>query len=216
MKAANANKKQNCRMKMNRHHKLVILLISWSLLPLSCKYFGLNDPYKIEMPENRISPEQAHEEKYENAINESHKFQPLTETKTEDVRFILYNAIKYNIIDPETNVGEGFDYYIMDIGIDNFSKNAFNIREFTNSCKLTNDTPDFAYQNIPNILKMYALQRDSTELDFQAVRNFTYDTIPGRTYCRAKLFAYEVSTDDKSPLYFHYKLNGKEYKYEIR
>ncbi len=213
------NEYSNPKKLMNKLHKkfgfLVISLGFIVSLP-SCKYIGLKDPYKVEIPDTRITPEQAHEERYGNKINENRKSEFLHQTKDDGVTFTLFNVIKYNIVDQETNVGEGFDYYILDIGIDNSNHQAFDISRFTSSCHLSNEDSSFSYTNIPNILKMYSLQRDSSEMDIEAVKNFLNDTMPGRDFYRAKLLAYEVSAEDKNPLIFHYTIHGKKYAYPIR
>jgi hypothetical protein len=172
------------------------------------------DETKIEIPEG--TEEQLQEQRYQYKHSNAYKEQFLHQEKTPDVLVTLFNVINYQIKDESGNIGEGYNYYIIDLGIDNFNTKPFPIAAFTKSCHLTTSDPTYLFSNVGFALKMYSLQTDSSEMDLSYVKRFYQDTMPGKEFYRAKLFAYEVSKEEKDALYFRYTVGNQKYEYKVR
>lgn len=194
--------------------KYFYLLISISVLFTSCQFF--KNEVADEMPKE-ISQEELAVQRYKAKKDLLTKTPKLFQTKTSTVDVSINNVIPYSIIDdPNSNIGDGFIYYILDIAIDNHSNEPFDIRNFIASCHLTNEDPTKAYANVGYVLKMYSLQTDSLENDETYLKRFYKDELAAKDVIKGKVFAYEVSKDDKSELIFHYKINEQNYKHSIR
>src|SRR4051812_4869360 len=102
----------------------------------ACKYFS-HDENEINIPEN-VTEEQLQAQRYKYKRDNAYKQQFVQQEKTESAIITLFNVIPYQIKDEAaTNIGEGFTYYIIDLGVDNFTDKPFNIGTFTKSCHLT-------------------------------------------------------------------------------
>lgn len=198
---------------MKKYPILFILFVS--LANTACKFLEKEDVTKVDIPEG-ITEEQLENTRYTYKRDNAYKEKPIYQNKTESVIISIFNVINYQIKDEIANVGEGYSYYIFDISIDNPTTEEFNIGAFTKSCYLGNNEPNYAYSNVGFALKMYHLQSDSAQLDMNYISKFYEPTMPRKQFYRGKLFCYEVSKEDKGPLYFRYKINGKEYEYKVR
>jgi hypothetical protein len=63
---------------------------------------------------------------------------------------------------------------------------------------------------------MYHLQSDSAQIDMEYIKRFYEPTMPAKQFYRGKLFCYEVSKEDKEPLFFRYKIGEQTYEYKVR
>jgi hypothetical protein len=197
---------------MNKYAYLLPLMLM--LLSSSCKYFG-KDENEILIPEG-TTQEQLQEQRYAFKHDKAYKEQFLHQEKTDSALITIFNVIPYQIKDETANVGEGFDYYIIDIGVDNFTKHPFPIASFTKSCHLTTSDTSYRFSNIGFALKMHSLQTDSSEMDLSYITKFYQLEMPAKELYRVKLFAYEVSKEEKDALIFHYKVGNQKYEYKIR
>jgi hypothetical protein len=180
----------------------------------SCQLFNKENPDDIPA---EVSEDVLQAQRYSYKKDLLRKEKSVFDAKTDQVEVKIHNVINYNIIDDaNSNVGEGFTYYIIDLSVDNFSNAPFDILKFTSSCHLTNEDPKFAYSNVAYVLKMYSLQTDSLETDVNYLKNFLSDEMPPKQIYRGKVFAYEVSKQDKNALFFHFTINGKEFQYKIK
>ncbi|MFN8283526.1 MAG: hypothetical protein U0U67_09950 [Chitinophagales bacterium] len=190
------------------------LLFSISVLFTSCSFFNKETPDDIPA---EVSEDVLQAQRYAYKKDLLKKEKSLFDAKSEQVEVKIHNVITYNIIDDaNANIGDGFIYYIVDLSVDNFSNTPFDIQKFTSSCHLTNEDPKFAYANVAYILKMYSLQTDSLETDVNYLKNFLSDEMPPKQIYRGKVFAYEVSKQDKNALFFHFTINGKEFVYKVK
>jgi hypothetical protein len=199
-------------MKTKKYYLLFILI---SVLATSCKFLKNEDPNKIDIPED-LTEEQLQETRYRYKYENAYKEKFIYQNKTDSAIITIYNVINYEIKDEVANVGDGYTYYIIDISVDNPAKQEFNISTFTKSCYLGNNKPDYAYSNVGFALKMYHLQSDSAQIDMNYISKFYEPTMPAKQFYRGKLFCYEVSKTDKEPLFFRYKIAGKQYEFKIR
>lgn len=195
--------------------KKSLLLPLVCLLAASCEFFQKEDPNKITIPEG-ITQEQLQDERYRFKRDKSYKEKFLYQNKTDSAVITIYNVITYQIKDNQTNIGDGFDYYIFDISVDNPSQSPFNIGAFVKSCYLSNQNPEYIYSNIGFALKMFYLQSDSSSIDMEYTKRFYTNQMPEKEFYRTKLFAFEVSKDDKNPLFFHYNIGNQKYEYKVR
>ena len=190
------------------------LLFYISILFSSCQFFNKENADDIPA---EVSEDVLQAQRYSYKKDLLKKANVLFDAKTEQVEVKIHNVINYTIIDDaNSNVGDGFIYYIIDLSVDNFSNSPFDIQKFTSSCHLTNEDPTFAYANVAYVLKMYSLQTDSLESDVSYLKNFLSDEMPAKQIYRGKVFAYEVSKQDKNALFFHFTINGKEFHYQIK
>ena len=63
---------------------------------------------------------------------------------------------------------------------------------------------------------MYYLQSDSSEMDMDYMKRFYANQMPPKEFYRTRMFAFEVSKDDRNPLYFRYKIGDQLYSYKVR
>ncbi|MFN8297178.1 MAG: hypothetical protein U0T69_13350 [Chitinophagales bacterium] len=180
----------------------------------SCDFFN-NKQDKIEIPEG-VTEEQLAEQRYTFKRDNAYKEKFIYQNKTDSATISIFNVIRYEMKDDGTSIGEGYEYFIFDIAIDNYTKYPFHIGSFTKSCHLSNSNPDFAYSNVGFALKMYHLQADSAQIDMEYTKRFYIDTMPAKEFYRTKLFAFEVSKEDKEPLFFRYKIGNQKYEYQVR
>lgn len=190
------------------------LLFYISIFFSSCQFFNKENADDIPA---EVSEDVLQAQRYSYKKDLLKKANVLFDAKTEQVEVKIHNVINYTIIDDaNSNIGDGFIYYIIDLSVDNFSNSSFDIQKFTSSCHLTNEDPTFAYANVAYVLKMYSLQTDSLETDVSYLKNFLSDEMPPKQIYRGKVFAYEVSKQDKNALFFHFTINGKEFHYQIK
>jgi hypothetical protein len=192
-----------------------ILLAAGCFFLSSCDFFKTKDENYIEIPEG-ITDEQLQEQRYTYKRDISYKEKFLHQSKADSAVVTIYNVINYQVKDETENISDGFSYYIFDLSVDNFTGQPFNIAGFTRSCYLSNSDATFAYSNVGYALKMYFLQSDSTELDMPYLSKFFQETMPAKEFYRTKIFAYEVSKQDKEPLIFHYRIGNQKFEYQIR
>ena len=214
-----ANEKRLKQLKLftmnNKFQKIwTILFLTFSLFTISCNLLKPNEE-KIDIPEG-ITEEQLQEARYKYKKENAYKEKYVQQSKTDSATITIFNVINYNIRDNNSNIGDGFDYYIFDIGIDNPTAHTFNIGAFTNSCFLSNENTDTHYSNVGMVLKMYYLQSDSSSIDLDYINRFYMKTMPAKEFYRAKLFAFEVSKEDKSPIIFHYNIGNQPFEYIVR
>lgn len=195
-------------------HTALFIVIGFSVLVSSCDLFRSNQE-KIEIPAG-ITEEQLQDARYKYKRDAAYKEKYLYQNKTDSTVITIFNIIKYNIKDDGTNIGEGYDYYIFDIGVDNPNNYAFNIGSFVKSCHLTNQNPIYLYSNVGFALKMYYLQSDSSSVDMDYMNRFYTNAMPAKDFLRTKLFAFEVSKQDKDPLFFHYRIGNQKYEFKVR
>lgn len=195
-------------------HKFIIAALCLSLFA-SCDLFKEEEQETITIDPN-ITEEQLQDSRYQFKKEQAYKEKFLHQTKTEQATITIHNVIPYRIQDEGTNIGEGFTYYIFDISIDNFSAQSYPIGDFTKSCSLGNGEPDYAFSNVGFALKMYYLQSDSAETQMPFVEKFYQANMPPHEFYRAKIFAYEVSDDNKTPLIFHFRSGGKTYDFTVK
>lgn len=195
-------------------NNLLYILFSVSILFTSCELFNKENPDEIPA---EVSDDVLQTQRYAYKKDLLKKENVLFDAKTDQVEVKIHNVINYTIIDDaSSNVGDGFIYYIIDLSVDNFSNSPFDIQKFTSSCHLTNEDPKFAYSNVAYVLKMYSLQKDSLEADVNYLKNFFSDDMPAKQIYRGKVFAYEVSKQDKNALFFHFAINDKPFEYQIK
>lgn len=189
---------------------LMAFLVSFS----SCELLKPKEE-KIDIPEG-ITLEQLQETRYKYKTESAYKDSYLFQNKNEQAVITLFNVIKYHIRDNSKNVGDNFDYYVMDIGVDNPSKQAFKINAFTKSCYLSNSDSTWKYNHLESVLKIYYLQTDSSGVDTSYMNRFYRDVLAPRDFIRTKLFAFEVPKEDENPLFFHYSLGNQNYSLNVR
>ncbi|MDB5228866.1 MAG: hypothetical protein JWN78_3059 [Bacteroidota bacterium] len=194
--------------------KLYLLLITLTLFISSCKYFEKNEG-EIHIPEG-ITEQQLQEQRYKYKTENAYKEEFIHQDKTDSVTVTVFNAITYQMKDDGTSIGEGYDYYIMDIGVENFSYHPFRVGAFTKSCHLTTSDPKYLFSNVSFALKMYFLQSDSAEIDMSYIKKFYLDTMAPKDFYRAKVFAYEVSKEEKDALFFHYTIGNQKFEVKVR
>lgn len=209
------NNKQFFIPKIMKKNKFILLLFAFILFTTSCEFFQKEDENKIEIPKG-ITQAQLQEARYKFKRDKSYQQKYLYQNKTDSAIITIYNVVDYQIKDNETNIGEGYRYYIFDISVDNPTNHNFNIGAFSKSCYLTNNNPIYSYSNVGFALKMYYLQSDSSDLDMEFIKRFYLDTMPAKEFLRAKLFAFEVSLKDKDPLFFHYKIGNQTFEFKVR
>lgn len=218
MKEQEENKKKLEKMKTKSNNILLrILFFCCSVVGLttSCDYFKSQNENEIHIPED-LTEEQLQEQRYTYKRDRSYKEKFLHQTKTDSVIITIFNITNYQIKDNDVNIGEGYNYYIFDIAVDNFTNSKFNIGNFTKSCNLGNAEPGFAYSNVSYALKMYYLQSDSLEFDIDYMKRFYLNEMPEKEFYRTKLFAFEVSKSSKDPLFFRYKIANQKFEYQMR
>lgn len=194
-------------------NKFIYLLIIL-MLTISCEFFRETEN-ELQIPKE-IPQDQLQETRYNFKKDKSYKEKYLTQNKSDSAIITIYNIINYEIKDDGTSIGEGFKYYIFDISVDNFTNQPFSIGAFTRSCHLTNEDPTYLYSNVGFALKMYHLQSDSTQINMEYTNRFYADTMEPKEFYRTKLFAYEISIDDKNPLIFHYRIGNQKFEYKVR
>ncbi len=199
---------------MNRIIKIGIICCTIIFVNVSCNYFNQKED-EIEVPKG-ITYEQLKEARYKYKIEKAYKDQHLVQSKTNDAIITLFDVIKYHIKDEKGNFGEGINYYIFDIGIDNPSNTTFNAAAFTNSCYLSNEDSTYRYPKQLSALKIYYMQTDSSAMDTSYINRFLNEAMPSRDFIRAKLFAFEVLDEDKHPLFFRYKIGNQDFVYKVR
>lgn len=212
-KEASVNQK-----KIQMKYKLHIYIILFFILIFlsSCQLFQREDNDKIDIP-TQLSEKQLEEVRYKFKHDKATKTKYLYQNKSDSIIVTLYNIITYNIRDEQgTNIGEGFNYYIFDIGVDNPTDKPFDIAAFSKSCRLTNSNPQYLYSNVGFALKMYYLQSDSSEIDMEYLKRFYQKEMPPKEVFRTKLLAFEVSKDDKNPLFFRYEIGNKQFAFKVR
>lgn len=213
MRAHDENQKKQ-QMKCNINSIAVIFFILVSAT--SCQLFNKQEEGHIDIPTN-LSQEQLQDMRYKFKRDKSYQQKFLYQNKTDSAIVTVYNVISYQIKDDQaTNIGDGFDYYIFDISVDNPTTQPFNIGNFSKSCRLTNEDPQYMYSNVGFALKMFYLQSDSSEIDMEYTKRFYLDQMPAKEFYRTRLFAFEVSKDDKNPLYFRYNIGSQQYAYKVR
>jgi len=199
---------------MKRYQLLFIVLLT--LATAACKYFETEDPNKITIPEG-VTEEQLQDARYKYKTENSYKDKYLYQNKTDSAIITIYDVIQYNIKDQaDIDIGAGYNYYIFDISVDNPTNHDFNIGAFTKSCYLGNNNPIYAYSNVGFALKMYHLQSDSAQINMDYVKKFYEPLMPAKQFYRGKLFCFEVSKEDKDPLFFRYKIGGQKYEFKVR
>lgn len=201
---------------MNLFIRYKFLFMISIMLVCACEFIKPKND-KIEIREG-ITMEQLQEERYTFKTEQAYKNHFVHQTKNDNVIVTIFNVIKYNIRDDEmmNSASEDFDYYIFDIGLDNPSTKPFNALAFTKSCMLTNENPSNQYASLNYVFNMYNLQTDSAQVDTTYLHRFMNNAMPGRDFIRAKMFAFEVMKEDKSALYFRYKIDNKDYAYKVR
>ncbi|MBK6273572.1 MAG: hypothetical protein IPF58_02250 [Saprospirales bacterium] len=63
---------------------------------------------------------------------------------------------------------------------------------------------------------MYSLQTDSLETDVSYLKNFLSDEMPPKQIYRGKLFAYEVSKQDKNAFDFHFQNQRQNFNSKLK
>lgn len=197
---------------MKKYHIFIILV---TILATSCDFFKTAEDGKIEIPKG-ITEEQLQDARYKFKRDKSYAQKYLYQNKTDSAIITIYDIINYVMKDDGTSIGEGYTYYIFDISVDNFTNQEFNIGGFTKSCYLTNQNPIYSYSNVGFALKMYHLQADSAQIDMEYTKRFYMDKMPPKDFYRTKLFAFEVSNEDKDPLFFHYRIGTQKYEFKVR
>ena len=197
---------------MKKHQLLFIFLV---FVFTSCEFFKNEDENAIEIPKG-ITQEQLQDARYKFKRDKSYSQKYLYQNKTDSAIITIYDIINYQMKDDGANVGEGYNYYIFDISVDNPTNYPFNIGSFTKSCYLTNQNPIYLYSNVGFALKMYFIQSDSSEIDMEYVKRFYTDIMPAKEFYRTKLFAFEVSKTDKDPLFFHYAIGSQKFEFKVR
>ena len=48
------------------------------------------------------------------------------------------------------------------------------------------------------------------------MKRFYANQMPPKEFYRTRMFAFEVSKDDRNPLYFRYKIGDQLYSYKVR
>jgi hypothetical protein len=190
------------------------ILFAGMMVFTSCQFFKGNE-HEISIPEG-LTEEQLQEQRYNYKHQNAYKDKFLHQDKTPEAVITLFNVFPYEIRDEGTSVGEGFEYYIIDLAVETPTAHAFPIAAFTRSCHLTTSDPTYRFSNVSYALKMYSLQSDSSELDVSYIQKFYQDTMPGKEIYRAKLFAYEVSKDEKDALFFHYTVGSQKFEVKVR
>lgn len=186
------------------------------LLTTSCQLFNQNNENDLSEQRN-LSEKQLQDIRYKFKREKAYKKKPLYQNKTDSAIISIYNIINYKIKDEEvSNIGSGFSYFIFDISVDNYTQHPFDIGNFTKSCRLTSNQPDYLYSNVGYALKMYYLQSDSSEMDMDYMKRFYANQMPPKEFYRTRMFAFEVSKDDRNPLYFRYKIGNQLYSYKVR
>jgi hypothetical protein len=170
---------------------------------------------KINIPEG-ITEEELEAQRYAHKMKMAYKDKYLYQQKADDMVVTLFNVIPYQIKEEGPGIGDGFIYYIIDIGLENKSNTTFNTETFTKSCHLTTTDSTYRFSNFSSVLKMYSIQTDSSELDDSNNQNFYKDNMPPKEFYRAKLLAYEVSLEEKDALYFQFMIGNKNYRFKIR
>jgi len=198
---------------MKKIHLLFILFIA--LAVSACKFLENDDPTKVHIPEG-VTEEQLQDARYKYKRDNSYKEKYLYQNKTDSAIVTIYNVINYQIRDEVANIGDGYNYYIFDISVDNPNMHEFNIGSFTKSCYLGNNNPIYAYSNVGFALKMYHLQSDSSQIDMEYLSKFYLPTMPAKEFYRGKIFCFEVSKTDKDPLFFRYKIGSQKYEFKVR
>ncbi len=199
---------------MRPKNNIYLFILLAVLLFSACEFFQKKTD-KIVIPEDKTE-EQLEAERYSHKKETTYKDKFIYQNKTDSLTVTVFNVIDYKIRDDGTNIGDGYVYYIFDIAVDNPGKQPFNIGAFTRSCHLTNEDPNHSYSNIGFALKMYHLQSDSAEIDMEYTKRFYLNSMPPKELYRTKLFAFEVSKDDKSPLFLRYTISGRPYEMKIR
>lgn len=198
---------------MKKNHLLFIFL---TILISSCEFFKKEDENAIEIPKG-ITEEQLQDTRYKFKRDKSYNQKYLYQNKTDSAIVTIYDVINYQIKDDNgSNIGEGYNYYVFDISVDNPTNYPFNIGSFTKSCYLTNQNPIYLYSNVGFALKMFYLQSDSSEIDMEYTKRFYMDAMPAKEFYRTKLFAFEVSKTDKDALFFHYAIGSRKYEFKVR
>jgi len=209
---------ENLKIQSMKNHKIYLIPVVLFLfyLTTSCQLLSNNTEDKIELP-TEISQEQLQHMRYTFKRDKAYKQKFLYQEKTDAAIVTIYNVINYQIKDNQSsNIGEGFEYLIFDISIDNPTSQPFNIDDFTKSCRLTNADSNYLYSNIGFALKMFYLQSDSAEIDLEYTKRFYQKQMPPKEFYRSRLFAFEVSKDDKNPLYFRYNIFNKQFIFKVR
>ena len=196
-------------------NRFLILISTVFILLGSCNLFKQEDENAIEIPES-VTQEQLQNDRYIFKRDKAYKQKYLYQNKTDSAVITIFDVIRYHIKDDETKIGEGFEYYIFDISVDNPTMQKFRIADFTNSCYLSNLDSEYHYSNVGMALKMYYLQSDSAEIDMEYTKRFYTQTMPEKEFLRNKLFAFEVSLEDKNPLIFHYTVGAQKFEYKVR
>lgn len=197
---------------MKKNPVLFILLL---IFVSSCEFFKSEDENAIEIPKG-ITQEQLQDARYKFKRDKSYNQKYLYQNKTDSATITIYDIINYQMKDDGANIGEGYNYYIFDISVDNPTNHPFNIGAFTKSCYLTNQNPVYLYSNVGFALKMYFIQSDSSEIDMEYIKRFYTDIMPAKEFYRTKLFAFEVSKTDKDPLFFHYAIGSQKFEFKVR
>ncbi len=209
---------ENLKKRSMINHKIYSLtvVLFFMLLTTSCQLLSNKAEDKIELP-TELSQEQLQNMRYTFKRDKAYKQKFLYQEKTDAAIVTIYNVINYQIKDNQSsNIGEGFEYLIFDISIDNPTSQPFNIDDFTKSCRLTNADSNYLYSNIGFALKMFYLQSDSAEIDLEYTKRFYQKQMPPKEFYRSRLFAFEVSKDDKNPLYFRYNIFNKQFIFKVR
>lgn len=209
---------ENLKKRSMINHKIYSLtvVLFFMLLTTSCQLLSNKAEDKIELP-TELSQEQLQNMRYTFKRDKAYKQKFLYQEKTDAAIVTIYNVINYQIKDNQSiNIGEGFEYLIFDISIDNPTSQPFNIDDFTKSCRLSNADSNYLYSNIGFALKMYYLQSDSAEIDLEYTKRFYQKQMPPKEFYRSRLFAFEVSKDDKNPLYFRYNIFNKQFTFKVR
>ncbi|MCC6515069.1 MAG: hypothetical protein IT275_01820 [Chitinophagales bacterium] len=219
MKEAEENQKKlqrnNITMIIKSIKLQVPLLLIVVLIFTACELFKQNEEEKIEIPEG-VTQQQLQNERYLFKRNKSYNNKFLHQTKTDSAVITIYDIIHYQIKDKESSIGNDAVFYIFDISVDNPTDKPFKIADFTNSCFLSNEDENYHYSNVGMALKMYYLQSDSAQIDMEYTKRFYTQTMPEKEFYRTKLFAFEVSTEDKHPLFLHYQIGAQKFQYQVR
>lgn len=197
------------------NYRNLLLTLFTFVVTSSCDLFKTKDENYVDIPEG-LTEEQLQEQRYTYKRDKSYREKFLQQSKTDSAIVTIYNIIDYKVKDETENISEGFSYLIVDLSIDNFTNQPFNLSGFIKSCHLSNSDPEFAYSNVSYALKMYHLQSDSAEIDMSNIQKFFQEVMPPKEFYRAKLFAYEVSRDDKEPLFFNYRIGNQKFEYKVR
>ncbi len=199
---------------MKRFLNFVTLLLLISLFN-ACNLFQNNNNNRIDLQEG-MTDEQLEAQRYAHKIKNAYKDKHLYQQQTDNILITLFNVITYQIKEEGPGIGDGFTYYIIDLGIENKSETPFDIATFTKNCKLSTSDSSYLFSNVSFALNMYSLQTDSSALDSSYIQNFHKDNMPSKEFYRAKLFAYEVSNTEKDALFFRYNVGNKKHEFKIR